>query len=209
MEALKSPYRKGPWYGTFRFQKGKDHSFCMVDEEKHAALRTKIGPGYSASNLVVSRTRNNEPPPTHKSPLTPDSRLVVGQRPQPSKIAVRGTDMARSSQEEAIDRQLSRLVDLVDRKYLSAHGAYRPVDFAVLSQLLSIDIVGDMCYGKPFGFLDDGQDIYDWVRWNEGFFPIASTAATLPILSKIVQTWPMSELLPKPRDAVGLGRFIK
>ncbi|KAK8112432.1 Cytochrome P450 monooxygenase lolP1 [Apiospora sp. TS-2023a] len=163
MEALKSPYRKGPWYGTFRFQKGKDHSFCMVDEEKHAALRTKIGPGYSASNLV----------------------------------------------EEAIDRQLSRLIDLVDRKYLSTNGAYQPVDFAVLSQLLSIDIVGDMCYGKPFGFLDDGKDIYDWVKWNEGFFPIASTAATLPNLSKIVQTWPMSELLPKPRDAVGLGRFIK
>lgn len=67
MEALKSPYRKGPWYGTFRFQKGKDHSFCMVDEEKHAALRTKIGPGYSASNLVVRRKQ------LLKSPLTPDS----------------------------------------------------------------------------------------------------------------------------------------
>ncbi|KAI1334087.1 pisatin demethylase [Xylariaceae sp. FL0016] len=163
MEALKSPYRKGPWYDTFRFEKGKYHSFCMVDEERHAALRTKIGPGYSSTVLV----------------------------------------------EQAIDRQTSRLFELIDRKLLSGDNKYVPVDFAVLSQLLAIDIVGDMTYGKPFGFLDEGHDIYDWVKWNEGFFPIASTAATLPFLGKLFQTWPFSEALPKPSDRIGLGRFIR
>lgn len=53
MEAHKSPYRKGPWYGTFRFQKGVDHSFAMLDEARHTALRTKVGPGYSGTILVV------------------------------------------------------------------------------------------------------------------------------------------------------------
>ncbi|KAI0026149.1 pisatin demethylase [Xylariomycetidae sp. FL0641] len=163
MEAAKSPYRKGPWYDTFRFEKGKCHSFAMVDEEQHAALRTKIGPGYSGTSLV----------------------------------------------EQAIDRQLGRLTDLIDRKFLTSDTKYAPVDFAVLSQLLAIDIVGDMTYGRPFGFLDEGIDIYDWVKWNEGFFPIASTAATLPFLGKVVQTWPFSEALPKATDTVGLGRFIR
>lgn len=55
MEAPKSPYTKGAWYGTFRFQKGADHSFCLRDDKRHTALRTKIGPGYSASHLVVSK----------------------------------------------------------------------------------------------------------------------------------------------------------
>jgi len=54
MEAPKSAYRKGPWYGTFRFQKDVDHSFSLMDEDKHAALKTKIGPGYSANVMVVS-----------------------------------------------------------------------------------------------------------------------------------------------------------
>lgn len=54
MEAPRSAYRKGPWYGTFRFQKGVDHSFSLLDEDKHAALKTKIGPGYSANVMVVS-----------------------------------------------------------------------------------------------------------------------------------------------------------
>ncbi|KAI0601996.1 pisatin demethylase [Biscogniauxia sp. FL1348] len=163
MEAPKSLYRKGPWYDTFRFQKGKYHSFCTVDETRHAALRTKVGPGYSGSILV----------------------------------------------ERAIDRQLNRLFDLIDRQFLSGDDTYKPVDFAILTQFFAIDTVGDMTYGKPFGFLDEGKDIYDWVNWNEKFFPVASTAATLPFLGQVVQTWPFSELLPKPTDAVGLGRFIK
>ncbi|KAI0482548.1 pisatin demethylase [Xylariaceae sp. FL0804] len=166
MEAARSAYRKGPWYGTFRFQQGREHSFCMVDEERHAALRTRIGPGYSGTALV----------------------------------------------EQAIDRQLARLTDLIDRKFLTTSGSgasYAPVDFAALSQLLALDVVGDMTYGRPFGFLDDGVDIYDWVRWNEGYFPVFSTAATLPFLGRVVQTWPFSEALPKRTDPVGLGRFIR
>ncbi|KAH8671548.1 pisatin demethylase [Xylariales sp. PMI_506] len=152
MEAHKSLYRKGPWYGTFRFQKGKEHSFAMLDEAKHSALRTK---------------------------------------------------------EEAIDRQLARLFHLIDRKYLSTNNDFKEFDLSVLTQFLALDIVGDMTFGKPFGFLDDGKDMYEWIKWNEGFFPIASTCATFPFLAKIFQTWPFSELLPRSTDKTGLGCFIK
>lgn len=44
---------KGPWYGTFRFQKGIDHSFSQLDEVRHSALRAKVGQGYSGNYLVV------------------------------------------------------------------------------------------------------------------------------------------------------------
>ncbi|KAH8901441.1 pisatin demethylase [Thozetella sp. PMI_491] len=152
MEAHRSLYRKGPWYGTFRFQKGKEHSFATLDEAKHAALRTK---------------------------------------------------------EEAIDRQLARFFGLIDREYLSTDCDYKELDLSVITQFLALDIVGDMTFGKPFGFLDDGKDLYGWVKWNEGFFPIASTCATFPFLAKIFQTWPFSEVLPKSTDKVGLGCFIK
>ncbi|KAM0275917.1 hypothetical protein ACHAQH_007259 [Verticillium albo-atrum] len=163
MEAHKSPYRKGPWYGTFRFQKGVDHSFAMRDEARHTALRTKVGPGYSGTLLV----------------------------------------------EQAIDRQLERFFRIIDEQYITTPSDHRPLDLSVITQFLALDIVGDMTFGKPFGFLDKGEDIYDWIKWNEGFFPIASTAATLPFLAGLVQKWPFSEALPKPTDKDGLGCFIK
>jgi hypothetical protein len=83
------------------------------------------------------------------------------------------------------------------------------MDLAVLTQFLALDVVGDMTFGAPFGFLDKGEDIYDWIEWNEGFFPIASTCATFPFLAAVFQTWPFSEALPKPADKKGLGPFIK
>lgn len=165
MEAPRSPYVKSPWYGTFRFMKGTDHSFSLNDEKKHSELRTKIGPGYSSTYLA----------------------------------------------EQSIDRQLQRFIGLIERKFLSdedAH-AYRPVDFALISHLYSMDVVGDWTFGRPFGFLEDGVDIYGYIAWNEDFFPFVTMASTFPFLSNVLQTWPFSELLPKPTDIVGLGRFMK
>lgn len=112
-------------------------------------------------------------------------------------------------QEKAIDRQIARMVRIIDEQYVIKAGEHKPMDLAVITQFLALDIVGDMTFGKPFGFLDEGKDIYGWVEWNEGFFPIASTCATFPFLASMVQTWPFSEALPKATDKTGLGCFIK
>lgn len=113
------------------------------------------------------------------------------------------------TQEQAIDRQLARLLRVIDEQFVAKPGEYKPMDLSTMTQFLAIDIVGDMTFGKPFGFLDEGKDIYHWIEWNEGFFPVASTCATLPFLASLFQTWPFSEALPKRTDAKGLGRFIK
>lgn len=54
MEASKSAYVKGPWYATFSLRKGNDTVFSTVHERSHARLRSKVGPGYSSSIMVVS-----------------------------------------------------------------------------------------------------------------------------------------------------------
>jgi hypothetical protein len=114
--------------------------------------------------------------------------------------------------EESVDRQIGRLVQLIDRKFLSrsddAAAAYTPMDMAAITHLFALDVVGDITFGKAFGFLDDGRDLYGFLEWNEEFFSIAATAGTLPTLARVTQFWPFSELLPKATDPAGLGRFI-
>ncbi|KAJ1325014.1 benzoate 4-monooxygenase [Microdochium nivale] len=165
MAANKSKYVKGPWYTSFRFQVGLHHSFSETDEATHAALRTKLGPGHSATSLV----------------------------------------------EEALDRQLIRLFSLIDRKYLNPKGAAptKRLDLTVITHFFALEAIGDMSFGGPFGFLDDGVDIYGWIRWNEEFFPVASTCATFPILGELFQCWPFSLALPTREDKVGMGKFIR
>ena len=162
MSAPRSTYTRGPWYGTFRFWPDLDHSFSTRDEEKHTALRTKLLPGYSGTNLI----------------------------------------------EKKIITQVERLVRLIDRKFLSTDTDFRPIEFASISHIFSMDVIGDITYGKAFGFLDNGEDIFGYLKWNEDFFPIMMTVSTLPWLTSIFYKWPFILLFPNDKDKVGLGRFI-
>lgn len=119
--------------------------------------------------------------------------------------------------EQAVDRQVRRLVDLIERKFVSrvdggsgektAPG--QVMDIAAITHLFALDIVGDVTFGKEFGFLNEGDDSYGFLKWNEDFFTIASVLAVLPSLAWVTRLWPFSEALPKSTDPVGLGRFIR
>jgi hypothetical protein len=67
------------------------------------------------------------------------------------------------------------------------------MDFAIITHLYALDAVGEFTFGKPYGFLDDCEDLFGYLKWNEDFFPSAMTFSTLPFLSKIFQTGPFAE----------------
>ena len=51
MWAVRSPYRKGPFYQAVRFDPTKDNLISMRDDEAHNTLRAKMATGVS---LLVS-----------------------------------------------------------------------------------------------------------------------------------------------------------
>lgn len=111
--------------------------------------------------------------------------------------------------EEAVDRQITRLLNLIEKKFVSdGASGYKPMDFAAITHLFALDIIGDVTFGKAFGFLDEGDDFYGFLKWNEDFFSVAATSAVLPTLARVMQVWPFSEALPKATDPAGLGKFI-
>ncbi|KAI1849485.1 hypothetical protein JX266_004980 [Neoarthrinium moseri] len=130
-----------------------------------------------------------------------------------SKIAAgfRGS----AEMEQAVDRQLRCLVALIDRKYVSRissgdkTGFCQIMDIAAITHLFALDIVGDITFGKAFGFLDEGYDFYGFLKWNKDFFSVAATSAVLPTLARAAQLWPFRGALPKATDPAGLGKFIR
>jgi hypothetical protein len=111
--------------------------------------------------------------------------------------------------EASISRQLERLIKLIDTKYVSNDAEYRPVDFASLVHFFSMDVIGDITFGKPFGFLNQGIDIFGYLEWNDRFFKSMMTMATVPGITKVLYRPPMTWLAPKAGDKIGLGRFIE
>jgi hypothetical protein len=110
--------------------------------------------------------------------------------------------------EACVERQVVRLLGLVDRKFVSRGRAYRPVDAAVLMHYFAMDVIGAVSYGQEFGFLDEGVDIFEYLKWNDQVLVGLVLVSALPWLAKVAHTWPFSMALPKEGDAIGLGRFI-
>ncbi|KAK3942549.1 cytochrome P450 [Diplogelasinospora grovesii] len=163
MSSPKSAYTRGEWYRTFRFIPTEDHSFSLLDEAKHSALRTRLGPGYSNTNAI----------------------------------------------EKNIDAQVARFVSLIDRKFLSAEEEFRPVDFSKISLHSALDVLGDINFGKAFGFLDEGTDMFGYIEWFEGFFRFAMMASIFPRILRIIQTPLCPFLSPADADRVGMGRVTR
>ncbi|KAH7256395.1 cytochrome P450 [Fusarium tricinctum] len=110
--------------------------------------------------------------------------------------------------EAGIDRQLLNFIRLIDRKYLSTISESRPMDFAEKSQFFALDVIGDVSFGEPFGYLSNDEDLYNYNEVNASSLPVMNIVSVYPWLGRIVHRWPLSMLLPREEDQVGFGRLM-
>ncbi|KAF2214085.1 hypothetical protein CERZMDRAFT_38503 [Cercospora zeae-maydis SCOH1-5] len=47
MNAVRSPFTRGPWYAALKLHPERDNITSYIDERKHADIRTRMAPGYS------------------------------------------------------------------------------------------------------------------------------------------------------------------
>ncbi|KAM3533367.1 hypothetical protein MY4038_003374, partial [Beauveria bassiana] len=111
--------------------------------------------------------------------------------------------------EAAMDRQIQNFVTMLETKYTSAESEIRPVDMAEKIQFLALDIIGDISLGKPFGYLKQDRDLYNFNEINMSSLPILTFVSILPGIADVIHTWPFRLALPKEGDQVGFGRLLK
>ena len=117
--------------------------------------------------------------------------------------------------ESNIENQVSRLVSLIDSKFLSTDKTFLPIEFDRISLHFALDVIGDINFGSPFGFLDQGKDPFGYIDWFERFFQGAMVASTFPWLVQAAQYLAQSplfswmKLFPRETDEVGMGRFTR
>lgn len=110
--------------------------------------------------------------------------------------------------EACVDRQCARLVDLIERKFISTSSEYRPLDLTAATFFFAMDCVGDLSYGRPFGCLDEGEDVHKFVKWNEDFFSTAIVIANFHWLTKIFFKPPFNKIYPSTLDVDGVGKYM-
>lgn len=110
--------------------------------------------------------------------------------------------------EAGMDRQISSFISMLQTKYTSTDSDIRPVDMAEKTQFLALDIIGDISVGKPFGYLEEDKDLYDYNEINMTSLPIMALVSVLPWLTDILHRWPFRLALPSEGDNVGFGRLM-
>lgn len=99
-------------------------------------------------------------------------------------------------------------MSLIDRKYISTISKSAPLDFAEKTQFFALDVIGDVSFGEPFGYLQQDEDLYQYNEINASSLPVMNIVSVYPWLGRIVHRWPFSLLLPHEEDQVGFGRLM-
>ncbi|KAK4163852.1 cytochrome P450 [Cladorrhinum sp. PSN259] len=112
--------------------------------------------------------------------------------------------------EPAIDSEITKFLSLVRRKYLSTPGSSRIVDISEIMRYVTMDIITRLAYGKSFGHLDEGIDVYDWVGHSgPQLMKTVTLFMELPLLRRIVFS-PLGIRLvgAKETDKSGPGKIM-
>ncbi|KJK76997.1 hypothetical protein H634G_08039 [Metarhizium anisopliae BRIP 53293] len=112
------------------------------------------------------------------------------------------------NQEQTADTQILKLIQLLQRKYLSTRDTLRPCNLARTMQYLTQDVITAVGFGQAAGYLDADEDMFGVIRACETVLLPVHIISFLPVLRAILSSPIMKPLLPKPTDTHGVGRFL-
>lgn len=110
--------------------------------------------------------------------------------------------------ENSIDSQIASLVHLIETKYLSTSDNYRPMDFGEKASFFTLDVISELAFGQAFGYLENDNDVYDYLKITKTYIPIMMVVANVPSLADLLQSRLLRGLLPSESDKLGFGAFI-
>lgn len=110
--------------------------------------------------------------------------------------------------EASVDRQIQKLIALIEEKYISKPGVLLPFELSSRSQFFALDVISDLSFGEPFGFLAKDKDLFQYIEINDSAVPVINMLQAMPWLSNVVYRWPFRLALPNDKDKAGFGRLM-
>lgn len=107
--------------------------------------------------------------------------------------------------EGIIDERLTEFIAKMDEN--SQKGQF---DFSPWSMYLAYDVVSDLAFGKAFGFVKTGKDVFGLIKGFHEALPVVGVMQRLRQVSDFIKGLPgiKDKLVPKPTDESGLGAVM-
>ncbi|RYP49476.1 hypothetical protein DL768_004835 [Monosporascus sp. mg162] len=117
-----------------------------------------------------------------------------------------GYALGPDQKEPLVDEQILKLVQLVEREYVSTKQKSRTMDLVRVMNYLAHDVISSVGFGRPFGYLDANDDLYGVIHEVRSITPPLTSGALFPSIFLAAIKSPFTKpLLPKPDDKQGLG----
>lgn len=110
--------------------------------------------------------------------------------------------------EHTIETNVAKLVELIKTSHVSSSTCYRPVDLAQKLQYFTLDVISDLAFGKPLGYLQQDADPYDYVEAMDASILILAVLGNVPWLADLFHPLFLRRFLPSEKDQGGFGAFI-
>jgi hypothetical protein len=110
--------------------------------------------------------------------------------------------------EKTIDRNVSAFIHLIGSKYASSESDSKPFDFGRKAQYFTLDVISDVAFGEPFGFLATDSDVHEYIKTAEEVLPTIIMVTVLPWLNRLLQSPIFKAILPSDKDKLGLGKVM-
>ncbi|ETN46985.1 uncharacterized protein HMPREF1541_01175 [Cyphellophora europaea CBS 101466] len=109
------------------------------------------------------------------------------------------------SLESRVDDRVVEVVQVLERYVAKPE----PADFARIAQYFALDVLTDLAFGRPFGFLRKEQDLYAYVKTSAKFLPLMELCNNHPCIHYLLSNTLVASIAgPKPTDKTGLGAVM-
>ncbi|KAK0621927.1 cytochrome P450 [Bombardia bombarda] len=109
--------------------------------------------------------------------------------------------------EISVDKIIGVFIDLLERKYISTATESRLIEFSTRVGFLPLDVISEVAFGEPFGFLKNDKDMFDYLHQMDQALPFIVLFTTIPGLYKWKDRWPLKKFMPNEKDEFGMGRM--
>ena len=109
--------------------------------------------------------------------------------------------------EPLIDAQIAHWISRLDEKFATTH---EPLDFAPWAVYVAYDIISEVGFGAPFGFVEQGKDIEGLIQgFHDGLVPFGIMARLYPMTNWIKSTFLGKYMVASPEQESGIGNLMR
>lgn len=109
--------------------------------------------------------------------------------------------------EPLIDGNIKTWMDRLHRDFASTN---KPFDFAPWAVFMAYDIISEVGFGAPFGFVEEGKDVEGLIQgFHDGLTPFGIMARLHPFTNWVKSTFLGKYMVASPEQDSGIGTLMR